>query len=428
MLNAGEILAQESKTIRPQYGRVFRCIGAECEDTCCNGMTVPLDRRTYHKYQAFPKGELRVLAQQYVAQNTGDPVEALYGRIDLTPAGECPFLSADRLCSIQKQFGVEALSPTCSIYPRALNDVHGEIEVSLYLSCPEAARQVLLDPEFSARVAGKDASWFHTDQFSRLAADGEGLFHKPYDFFEEVRQAIVMLLRDRGRPLWQRMFLLGMLCMRLSEIRTPDQDSAVPTVLSEYAEIVAIGGMKQELENLASQPAAQLNAVLQLSDLRLRAGASGGRFRECVMEALDGLGYSPLAPVPDYSGSYLQAERQYFRPLMEQYPYLLENYLLNYIYRTLFPFGRQSSAHFTPLDIYSEYLLLSAQYSVAQGLLIGLAGHYREQFGVQHVVKLVQAFSKAMEHNPSFLVEINNFLRTHHLANPQGTVTLLKVP
>ncbi|HTX74896.1 MAG TPA: flagellin lysine-N-methylase [Terracidiphilus sp.] len=420
-------MPQEDKH-RPLYGRAFRCIGAECEETCCHGMSVLLDRRTYEKYQAFPQGELRILAQQYVARNMENPTETLYGRIDLTPSHDCPFFSADRLCKIQNELGVEALSPTCSIYPRALNQVQGEIEVSLHLSCPEAARQVLLDPEFSTRVAGQDASWFHTDRFSRLAANGEGLIHKPYAYFQEVRQSVVTLLRDRARPLWQRMFLLGTLCQQLNEIAAPEQDAAVPAVLAHYAEIVATQDLKQELENLDSQPEAQLNAVLQLSDLRLRAGAVEGRFRECVMEALAGLGDAPDVPAPDYSRHYLHAQRQYFLPLMEQRPYLLENYLLNYVYRTLFPFGREASAHIAPLDIYSEYLLLAAQFSIVQGLLIALAGHYREQFGVEHVVKLVQSVSKALEHNPTFLAQIGDFLRTQNLASPQGIVTLLKLP
>lgn len=421
-------MTQESRIFRPQYGKAFRCIGAECEETCCHGMTIPLDRRTFEKYQAFPEGELRILAQESVVRQTDNPSEVLYGRIALNADHQCPFLGGDRLCGIQKTFGVEALSPTCSIYPRVLNDVRGEMEVSLYLSCPEAARRVLLDPDFSIRVAGEDASWFHTDQLARMASDGEGLIHKPYAFFHEVRQAIALLLRDRARPLWQRMILLGMLCRQLGDITSPEQDVAVPALLAEYAEVVATRSLRQELENLAAQPAAQLDFVLQLSDLRVRAGASGERFRECLADALNGLGYSPVALNADYSERYLQAERQFFRPLMDQHPWLLENYLLNYVYRTLFPFGHEASAHSAPRDIASEYMLLAAQYSALQGLLIGIAGHYREQFGLQHVVRLVQSFSKAVEHNPKFLAQIGAFLRTRNLDTPQGMVTLLKIP
>jgi lysine-N-methylase len=391
-------------------------------------LSIPLDRRTYEQYRALPDGELNLLARQCVVRNPENSSDTLFGRIDLTPANDCPFLNAEHLCKIQQALGVEALSPACSIYPRALNEVQGVVEVSLYLSCPEAARQVLLDPEFNNRVAGENASWFHTSQFSRLAANGDGLIHKPYGYFDQVRQSITTLLRDRGRLLWQRVFLLGMLCKQLGEIRTPEQDAKVPAILAVYAGMVATGGLKQELEKVPAQPAAQLDTVLRLSDMRMQAGASGERFRDCVLEALDGVGYSPGAPDPDYSGRYLQAERQYFRPLMAQHPHMLENYLLNYTYRTLFPFGRQASAHSSPQDIYAEYLLLLAQFSMVQGLLIGLAGHYRERFEVSHVVKLIQAFSKAVEHNPSFLTEMTNFLAAHDLANPQGMVTLLKIP
>ena len=50
-----------SKLIRPTYAESFRCIGADCEDTCCQGWSVPIDQVTYEKYQDFPAGPLRTL-------------------------------------------------------------------------------------------------------------------------------------------------------------------------------------------------------------------------------------------------------------------------------------------------------------------------------------------------------------------------------
>jgi lysine-N-methylase len=40
--------------LRPQYAKAFRCIGSECEDTCCHGFDVPIDKATYEKYQTLP--------------------------------------------------------------------------------------------------------------------------------------------------------------------------------------------------------------------------------------------------------------------------------------------------------------------------------------------------------------------------------------
>ena len=43
------------------YADTFRCIGPACEDTCCQGWSVPVDRAAWDKYQNLPESPLRVL-------------------------------------------------------------------------------------------------------------------------------------------------------------------------------------------------------------------------------------------------------------------------------------------------------------------------------------------------------------------------------
>ncbi|MBB6145789.1 lysine-N-methylase [Silvibacterium bohemicum] len=412
--------------IRPSYGKTFRCIGTACEDTCCHGWTIPMDKATYEKYQLFPEEDLRAHAKQHISRNSGDVSDTLYARIDLNEAKNCPFLTTDRLCGVQQKHGPEYLSTTCSIYPRVLNNVNDEIEVSLYLSCPEAARQVLLDPQSMQMGDGDSSSYFRMDQFSKLAGNGDGLIHKPYEYFAEIRSCIVALLQDQGRPLWQRVFLLGMLCKRLDGLATTADDATVPQILNDYRNILATGALRDQLEGMQAQPAVQLDVVLRLADLRIREGASGQRFYECFREFAQGAGYTPNATPNEYAGHYVEAEAKYLRPFFEKHPFIMENYLLNYVFRTLFPFGREASAHFTPQSIFGEYILMAAQYAVINGLLIGMAGHYREAFGTDHLIKLVQSFSKAVEHNPSYLKEVGDFIRGRSLDNIQGLAILLK--
>jgi lysine-N-methylase len=69
---------------------------------------------------------------------------------------------------------------------------------------------------------------------------------------------------------------------------------------------------------------------------------------------------------------------------------------------------------------------MAAQYAVINGLLIGMSGHYREAFGSDHLIKLIQSFSKAVEHNPSYLKEVGDFIRGRNLDNIQGLAILLK--
>jgi lysine-N-methylase len=415
----------ETQKIQPLYGGAFHCIGTECEDSCCHGMSVLVDKKTYEGYQAVPDEKLGALVKQYVSILPAGASESLYARIKPNALNECPFLSAERLCGVQKEYGSGLLSATCSTYPRALNSVENELEISLYLSCPQAARQVLLDADSTRAVGDASSGHFRTDQFSRLAS-GDGPIHKPMRYFWEVRDLVVAMIQDRKRPMWQRLFLLGMLCKRLNEVTTSQDDDAVPEVLNSYWEILDSGSLCDKLEMVPAQPAVQLDVVLRLTDQRIRAGSCGQRFLECFDEFLQGIGYSAGSTSASDAHHYVEAETQYCEPFFATRPHILENYLLNYVYRTLFPFGREASAHVTPQGIFGEYMLMVTQYALVYGLLVGMAGYAREGFGEEHVVRLVQSFSKTVEHSPIYLKEINELIESRGLGDPQGIATLLK--
>ena len=65
---------------------------------------------------------------------------------------------------------------------------------------------------------------------------------------------------------------------------------------------------------------------------------------------------------------------------------------------------------------------MGLEFAVIKGLLIGMAGHYRESFAVEHVVKLVQTFAKSVEHSPVIRAAIN----WQGLADANNMAALLK--
>jgi len=148
----------EPEYTRPRYARNFRCISSACEDTCCQGWGVPIDRATYKKYAAAET--LKPHIGTLIVLNFKQPTDAHFATIPLTANATCSFLDADKLCGIQKQLGAEMLSVTCATYPRAISTIAGEVEEGLNLSCPEAARVTLLDakllPASPRREIGED--------------------------------------------------------------------------------------------------------------------------------------------------------------------------------------------------------------------------------------------------------------------------------
>src|SRR5277367_6491186 len=114
---------QPATRLQPQSYSAFRCIGADCEDTCCIGWGVNVDRPIYEAYQ-----------------RCDDP---------------------------------------------GVDDV---LHRSLHMSCPEAARVVLLNPnpmEFEEKPFEQDGQ--RLANLGLLDTRSDKYTDKPYQFFREVR-------------------------------------------------------------------------------------------------------------------------------------------------------------------------------------------------------------------------------------------------
>jgi len=92
----------------------FRCIGADCEDTCCIGWIVNIDKVTYDAYQCCEDPELGPHLHELVTISAASTSDDNHARITLSGPG-CPFLS-EGLCAIQKKLGEQYLSTVCARY------------------------------------------------------------------------------------------------------------------------------------------------------------------------------------------------------------------------------------------------------------------------------------------------------------------------
>ena len=119
----------------PTYYHSFRCIADKCPDSCCKEWAVDVDEAAARYYRALP-GDLGDRLRQ-VLTNTED------GTIMEIENGRCPMWRQDGLCRIQAELGHDALCQTCRDFPRLRHDYGDFMELSLELSCPEAARLIL---------------------------------------------------------------------------------------------------------------------------------------------------------------------------------------------------------------------------------------------------------------------------------------------
>jgi lysine-N-methylase len=117
----------------PHYYNKFRCVAGECPDTCCAGWAIMIDDLTKKRYQMRKDAFGRRL-NQWIDWKNGS-----FKQCD----GRCALLNKDNLCDIYKEAGPGMLCKTCRDYPRHIEEFEGVREISLSLSCEEAAGLIL---------------------------------------------------------------------------------------------------------------------------------------------------------------------------------------------------------------------------------------------------------------------------------------------
>ena len=137
---------EKSKIYGPDYLLEYNCKMSNCEETCCKDWIVNIDKDTFKLYKNIKDDEFKVILNNCIEKNKFSKRNRIaYGTIKMNEQKYCPLLTNDLLCSLQLKHGESHLSCICNTYPRAYNLLDGNLEKSLNLSCPEAARVALLN-------------------------------------------------------------------------------------------------------------------------------------------------------------------------------------------------------------------------------------------------------------------------------------------
>ncbi len=435
--------APRREYLRSAYSEAFQCIASSCEDTCCQGWSIPIDQATYEKYTTTEMMQPHI--GKLIVLNAKAASSSDHARMNLTEHGTCTFLDADKLCGVQKKLGPAMLSDTCSIYPRSVSTRAGVVEKALNLSCPEAARLTLLNASLLGPVFSNETD---VERYAPTLREADAR-QRPlqtagaveYDARLAVRDYALALVADRRYPLWQRLFLLGSMTRRLQTLAGKDSawayassnPGAVAEMLAEAAQVVADGRMRSLMNEIDASIAEQLPLVLDIVRLRVAQPSVGARFLECLADFETGIGCASAVSEKEILDLYREGYRSFYAPLMALHPHILENDVTNYIFKNNYPFGRKADRPSAPLqeageilDAEDEHMLLCVHLALTQTLLSGIAARWREQFGLEHVIKLTQSLARACEHSQLFLTETTNLVKERNLNNSRGVVLLLR--
>ena len=212
----------------PHYYKKFQCIAGECPDTCCAGWQIVIDDRTREKYRRAEGAFGNRL------HNSIDWKESCFQQYE----GRCAFLNDENLCDIYQESGKEMLCRTCRNYPRHIEEFEGSREISLSLSCPEAARLILSSREpvqfLTAEKAGEEE-------------------YEDFDFFlytklTDARDLMIRLLQERREPVSLRIAMVLSMGHDLQRRIRSGQLFLVDQLLERYGKEDAFRRMEERIK------------------------------------------------------------------------------------------------------------------------------------------------------------------------------------
>ncbi len=402
------------KVLLPQYMKDFKCIGKECSESCCVKWSISIDKDTYKKYKETKNQKLKDLFSTNITRWRSKGDYANYAKIILRENGECPFLDENKLCNIHKHLGEDGLSVTCTIYPRNYNNIDDCLEISATMSCPEAARRALLNKEPMEFDVIEEEKQIKGGLRKTIDTSKVDFKNKVNRYLWDFRIFTISLLQNRDYRLWERVTILGLFYNKVSKSKLIDSIN----IIANYNSNIQKGLYKEELLKIPCNMEVQSLITTALTNKRVSMGINNEKYINMLQESMEGMEFNNEGEKKDKLKSYEKAYDYYNKNFEEKYEYILENYLVNDVFKDVFPLKRK--------DLFENYEILVVKYAIIRMHLIGLASFYKEEFNEEKVVSTIQSFSRVVEHSDSFIENVYEILKDNNMNTMAYMAMLIK--
>jgi lysine-N-methylase len=368
---------------QPKYMLNFKCISSSCIDTCCAGWDINIDEATYNNY-INSTGKFKELLEGKFIKNKDEHDSFNNGFMVLKDESRCPFLNCSMLCDIHGGFGEKNLCITCKSYPRVFNIVDDVYEKSGLPSCIEICTKAFLSKEKMEFVESEEDIEEKNIEIRRIvdseAFDGtESLLQ----FFWDIRVISINIIQLRSFSIEERLNILKNFYEKIEKLYKLHDFDRIEELLEEFSsesiDYESLKGIKFKENN---------EFYMVLAEDELIKNIKSSRLRECIKEYKAGISNQ------NNLYKYLEVAPKYFNEF-EKYFYVLENYLVNQIFKDLIPFNKGE-------NLMKSIRVLINSYRIVKAYVIGIAISCQEEIREQQIIRIIQALSKEIEHNKVF--------------------------
>lgn len=406
-------MEEKIKIRYPLYLKDFKCVGGSCKDNCCGHWHIYIDKKTFEKYENIQDGEMKKFVNENIfVREKCNTMKTDYGQIRLGHDKICPFLDKSNYCSLQAKLGEEYLSNVCAVFPRVINKINDFYEMSLDVSCIEAAKVLLLKEEgitFEEEEIsiGKHFFTFNIDTNSEEVKDTN------YKYIKEIREKSIKIIKNRNYGLSERLYMLGSFLEHVRMELCYNYHN-VKEFIDKYNKSSFRNEFKRNNENYMLQ----LSFYRQILERFNEDDEYYSDFFKLKMkEVLFGFRFHEGESLIENSELFIRAYDFCEEHIFKRYSYIFENYLVNHMFKEFFPFSENDI-------VFDGYVMMLVRFSYIKFILIGQY-IYNGEISKGNIVRLIQALSKEIEHSEEHLKNILLYLKEYELDNKRFAEILL---
>ena len=377
----------------------FSCIADSCEDTCCGGWGIQVDKKTFKEYNKLKKKSKKDkdFFTNNIIKNNHSKNQFDFGVIRLDVNGNCAFLNNDRLCSIVLEYGADALCETCKKFPRQFSYYKSSNiqEVSLSSACPEATRKIIgNNKKISFNVSEENKfnllSYVQNNDSSSLDL---------YAF--EIRMTIIKILQSELYLLKEKIQLVGLLCNKLIKEKNIH---FVPQLLIDFESV---------LQTKINIPRESLNSKFSFDLMQLIISTKRStniKFNSYIKDVSEIIGINE----DEFNNMKIEL-KDIDDKVNDIYKFSLENYLVNYVYKNNFPMKNN--------DLVYNYYLFVIHFSLIKLMLMA---QFKKNGGISKytLVGVIYSVGRALEHDSKYFISIISEMKNQNLYSIQHAMLI----
>lgn len=331
-------MAKKYLYFQPGYVNRFKCTGGVCLNNCCERpWDIDVDTATYERYSHIKPKEKAEEITSHFEYNAEKDAYFLKER-------PCPYLTENKLCRLQLEYGEKFLSQTCATYPRVTHKLGKFFERSLTLTCPVAAEKILFAKEPMKFNFVEVTEKVHSNHGKIKLHTKMEMSDAAAELMIKVQSAMISILQERTLSIEQRLIVLCFFVDKLEEIylHGMDEDEQRKLIATYESKKFLAEQVPFMLQSVSFNAEKFIKLMMQLFEAfygvkEIHLDEKGHVFLNAVINTLqlhpDKNNFVSLSEVVTNYKNLVDARKNF----SAEYSTFLENYLVNGIFIALYP-------------------------------------------------------------------------------------------